>query len=92
MNLYEEGLSHVIGFRVRKKTLKRVVGLILLFAAVVTPITFRHAIWDYSQRRAAMVEKWVVRPEVNALEKNMVKQMRDAKLRQQQVLQQPRQK
>lgn len=88
MNLYEEGLSHLFGFRPRKKVMKRVVVWTLAFTSVATPITFRHAILDYSQRRTTMVMKWVINPEVHAMTQILDKQMHDAQLRQQRQLHQ----
>lgn len=88
MNLYEEGLSHLFDFNPRKKVIKRAVAWTLVIASVLTPITFRHAIWDFSQRRTAMVMKWVINPEVHAMTQMLDKQIRDAQLRQQQQLHQ----
>lgn len=84
MNPYEDGLSHLFGLNPRKRVLKRTIAWTLVIASVVTPITFRHAIGDYSQRRAAMIMKWYFDPAMKQINDNFAKQMQKAKLLQQQ--------
>lgn len=75
---YEDFLSHLIGIRVRKQTLKRLLRLTLLTAALITPVTFGHALVDYAQNKAATATKWVLMPAMDAIQKNLDKQMQKA--------------
>jgi len=87
MNLYEDGLSRMFGLNPRKKVLRLAVAWTLAIASVVTPITFRHAILDYGQRRIAMVMKLYIEPVMKQLKENFDKQMRAAQLQQQKAQQ-----
>jgi hypothetical protein len=84
MNFYEDGLSRLFGLNPRKRHLKRAVGWTLIIASVVTPITFRHAIWDYSQRRTAIAINWYFDPMIKQLNAGFEKRMQIANRLQQQ--------
>ncbi len=84
MNLYEDGLSHLFGLNPRKKAFKHAVAWTLVIASVINPITFRHATWDFSQRRTAMVMKWFFDPAMKQINDNFAKQKQRAKQLQQQ--------
>lgn len=78
MNTYENFLSRALGLRVRKRALKRALGWVLLFAAIITPAAFTHAAINYGQRRAERITKWIFNPATNAIQKNFEKQMQVA--------------
>lgn len=80
MNLYEDGLSHLFGQNPYKKVFKRALAGVLLFAMVVTPISFWHAIWDYSKHRTSMVMRWYFNPMMKQIDDNFAAQMKKARL------------
>lgn len=84
MDVFKWVVSHLFGQNPRNRVVGIAVVSILAFARIATPHLFGQALHDYSQRTATAYVNGSLKPRLDAMEKSMDKQIRDAQLKQQQ--------
>lgn len=84
MDVFRWVVSHLFGRNPRNRVVGAAVISILVFARIATPHLFNQALHDYSQRTATAYVNGSLKPRLEAMEKSMDKQFRNAQLKQQQ--------
>jgi hypothetical protein len=75
MKLYQDLLSHLFGINVRKRGVNAAIALVLLIAAIATPVNFTKAILDYGHRRITTVVNLVIGSAINQLQREEAEQL-----------------
>jgi hypothetical protein len=84
MDLFRWVVSHLFGRNPLNRVAAAAVFSILVVARIATPHLFGQALHDYSQRTATTYVNGSLKPRLDAMEKSMDKQFRDARMKQQQ--------